>query len=80
MSANVKVFGKHNCMQCEFTQRWLNERCIEFDYYDVMEDEGALDLVRSWGFQNVPVIACDGMEPFYGFNQDKLEEVARNVN
>lgn len=71
----VTVYTKPNCMQCNFTKKYLTEKEIEFQTIDVTESEEALAKVKGMGFQAVPVIVTENEEAFYGFQPDRLAKL-----
>ena len=73
---NIIIYSKPNCMQCDFTKRFLDQHNVSYTAYDVMEDEEALARVHELGFQSLPVVVADGIEPFFGFRPDMLEQLA----
>ncbi|MFW3364518.1 glutaredoxin-like protein NrdH [Aerococcus viridans] len=70
----VTVYSKPNCMQCNFTKKWLKERNIPYTELNIKEDEEALLKVKEMGFQSVPVIVTED-DSWYGFQPDKLAEL-----
>ncbi|WP_124057372.1 glutaredoxin-like protein NrdH [Vaginisenegalia massiliensis] len=72
----ITVYSKPNCMQCNFTKKFLDEHKIAYTAYDVQEDQSALARVQELGFQSLPVIEIDGEDAFFGFRPDKLEQLA----
>lgn len=72
----VTVYTKPNCMQCNFTKKYLTEKEIEFQTIDVTESSEALAKVKDMGFQAVPVIVSDKEDAFYGFQPDRLAKLA----
>ncbi len=72
----VTVYTKPNCMQCNFTKKYLSEKEIEFQTIDVTESEEALAKIKGMGFQAVPVIVAENEEAFYGFQPDRLAKLA----
>lgn len=72
----VTVYTKPNCMQCQFTKRFLTDKNISFESIDVTQSKEALDTVKSLGFQALPVVTAEGEEPFYGFRPDRLQQLA----
>ncbi|MFJ8451968.1 glutaredoxin-like protein NrdH [Aerococcus viridans] len=72
----VTVYTKPNCMQCNFTKKYLTEKEIEFQTIDITESEEALAEVKGMGFQAVPVIVAENEEAFYGFQPDRLAKLA----
>jgi len=71
----VTVYSKPDCMQCNFTKKWLKERNIPYTELNIKEDEEALLKVKEMGFQSVPVIVTED-DSWYGFQPDKLAELA----
>ena len=71
----IKVYSKPNCMQCEFTKKFLTENGLQFEVRDVFESEQFKDEVVELGFTSLPVVVADGHEPFSGYRPDKLDEL-----
>lgn len=74
MTKQVIVYSKPDCMQCNFTKKWLKERNVSYTELNVEEDEEALSKVREMGYQAVPVIVTEN-EDWYGFQPDKLAKL-----
>lgn len=74
--AKITVYSKPNCMQCNFTKKYLDEKGIDYATLDVFADEDALNYIKSLGFQSLPVVEVDGAEPFNGFRPDLLAKLA----
>lgn len=74
MTKQVIVYSKPNCMQCNFTKKWLKERNIPYTELNVEEDEAALSKIKEMGYQAVPVIVTE-TENWYGFQPDKLSKL-----
>lgn len=74
----LTVYSKPNCMQCEMTKMWLNQNKIEFENVDTGANPEALELLRHYGWQTLPVVAIDdeisdNSKSWSGFQIDKLE-------
>lgn len=75
MTKQVTVYSKPNCMQCNFTKKWLTEHDIEFNTIDVTQDDLSLSFIKDQlGYQAVPVIVTE-TEDWYGFQPDKLAKL-----
>lgn len=74
MAKQVTVYSKPDCMQCNFTKKWLKERNIPYKELNIKEDEEALLKVKEMGFQSVPVIVTED-DSWHGFQPDKLAEL-----
>ena len=67
----VTVYSKPNCMACNFTKKYLNEKGIEFKEINVFEDNEALAMLRDKGFSQMPVVSIEG-EFHTGFQPNLL--------
>lgn len=67
----VTVYSKPNCMQCEFSKKYLNDKGIEFEEIDVFKDDKALKMLRDAGHAQMPVVDIDGVK-HTGFRPDLL--------
>ena len=70
----IKVYSKPNCMACNFTKKYLNDKGVKFEEIDVFKDEGALAMLRDKGFSQMPVVSIDG-EFHTGFQPNILAKV-----
>ena len=74
MTKQVTVYSKPDCMQCNFTKKWLKEQGVPYTELNIKEDQEALLKVKEMGYQAVPVIVTE-TENWYGFQPDKLAEL-----
>jgi glutaredoxin-like protein NrdH len=72
----VVVYSKPNCMQCNFTKKFLEDKGIPYQIKDIEENEKAVDEVKSLGFSSLPVVIAEGIEAFHGFRPDLLNRLA----
>lgn len=72
----ITVYSKPNCMQCNFTKKFLDDNSVTYTMINVYENEDALNRVKEMGFQSLPVVEIEGEEPFFGFRPDRLESLA----
>ena len=70
----ITIYSKPNCMQCEFSKKYLNDKGIEFKEINVFEDDKALAMLRDEGFRQMPVVDVNG-EFHTGFRPDVLSKV-----
>lgn len=68
----IKVYSKPNCMQCKFTEDWLQKHNIIYEKLDVTDQPAALARVKELGYQSLPVVETE-MENWSGFRPDRLE-------
>ncbi|WP_029276426.1 glutaredoxin-like protein NrdH [Carnobacterium jeotgali] len=71
----IIVYSKPNCMQCNFTKRYLEDKGVSYEVKDIFESEEALNEVKDLGFSSVPVISVEGQEAFNGFRPDLLDQL-----
>lgn len=72
---NITVYGKPNCMQCDFTKKYLDRMGLEYQSVDVTTDQQALEEVQQMGFHGLPVVVADGMAPWAGYRPDDLDKL-----
>lgn len=75
----VIVYSKPNCMQCEFTKRWLHENGVLYTAYDVTKNERYVNRVIQLGYQNLPVVYVDKKRHWFGFRPDLMEELKEGL-
>jgi len=74
--SSVIVYSKPNCMQCQFTKKYLENKGIPFEEKDVEQNAEAIDEVKKMGFSSLPVVIAEGIEAFNGFRPDLLNRLA----
>ncbi len=74
--APVIVYSKPNCMQCNFTKKFLEDKGIPYEIKDIEQNESAVKEVKSMGFSSLPVVLAEGIEAFHGFRPDILSKLA----
>jgi glutaredoxin len=58
---HVRLFIKPYCPWCHRAAQWLDERGVEYETVDVIDDEAAYDeMIRLSGQELAPVIDVDG--------------------
>ena len=72
----VTVYSKPNCMQCEFTKKYLSDKGIEFKEINAFEDDEALAMLRDAGYAHMPVVDIGG-EKHTGFRPEILAKVVK---
>ncbi|MEA2113067.1 MAG: glutaredoxin domain-containing protein [Patescibacteria group bacterium] len=71
----VRVFSTLVCPYCVTLKAFLDENGIQYEYFNVAEDEKARDeMIEKSGQMGVPVIEIDG-EMIVGFDRDKIVEM-----
>lgn len=72
----IKVYGKENCTQCNFTKKQLDNMGVEYEYIDSTGNQEIIDyIINELGFRQLPVVVSDKLEPFSGFQPAKLKQL-----
>ncbi len=70
-TVDVTVYSKPACVQCDATYRALDKHGIAYDVVDLTQDPTALELVRSLGYLQAPVVIA-GNTHWSGFRPDQI--------
>lgn len=72
--ADVAIYTTPTCQYCKKTKQFLSEHDVNYDEYDVSEDqERRQEMVEKSGQMGVPVTIVDG-EIITGFDEAELRE------
>lgn len=75
---SIVVYTKPSCVQCNATYRKLDALGIRYEVLDLSQDEEALEMTKSLGYMQAPVVIA-GDEHWSGFRPDKIEELAEKL-
>jgi glutaredoxin-like protein NrdH len=75
---SITVYSKPACVQCNATYRALDKRGVPYDVIDITKDPAALDMVKSLGYLQAPVVVA-GADHWSGFRPDKIDALAASV-
>jgi glutaredoxin-like protein NrdH len=67
----ITVYTLPSCVQCDSTKKLLDRKELEYVSVDMSEDEAALELVKSLGYAQAPVVVA-GDSHWSGFRPDKI--------
>lgn len=67
----ITLYTLPSCVQCESTKKLLDRNALEYEVVDMSQDEKALELVKSLGYQAAPVVIA-GDSHWSGFRPDKI--------
>ena len=67
----ITIYSKPNCMACNFSKKYLEDKGVEFKEINVFEDAEALAMLRDKGFSQMPVVDVNG-EFHTGFRPELL--------
>ena len=73
--AKVTIYSTPTCVYCQMAKDFLREHNIEFEDFNVAEDEKAREeMVERSGQMGVPVIFIDD-EMMIGFDEARIREL-----
>ena len=72
---SITVYSKPACVQCDATYRALDKRGIDYTVVDISQDLEALEMVRSLGYMQAPVVVADDTH-WSGFRPDQIAALA----
>ena len=70
----IKIYSKPNCMACNFSKKYLDDKGVKYEEIDVINDKEALAMLRDKGYAQLPVVDIDG-ELHTGFQPSILAKV-----
>ena len=70
----ITIYSKPNCMACNFSKKYLEDKGVEFKEINVFEDKEALAMLRDKGIAEMPAVDING-EFHTGFRPDVLSKV-----
>lgn len=77
----ITIYSKENCMQCEMTKRYMQDKGIKFSEVNAEHNETALEMLKLHGFKNLPVVAVGGFNNAWaGFRPERIDELAGGVS
>lgn len=75
----VTVYSKPACVQCDATYRALDRKGIDYDVVDLTIDPTALEVVRTLGYLQAPIVVAGDVH-WSGFCPDRIDELATAVD
>lgn len=75
---SITVYTKPSCVQCNATYRALDSRGITYNIVDLSEDADALEMTKSLGYMQAPVVVA-GDEHWSGFQPDKINQLSERL-
>jgi glutaredoxin-like protein NrdH len=72
MNANITVYTKPSCVQCNATYKALDKAGVTYRKVDITEDPQARDYVMALGYLQAPVVVA-GDSHWSGFRPDRIK-------
>ncbi|CAM3083290.1 glutaredoxin-like protein NrdH [Tsukamurella hominis] len=73
--AEITVYTKPACVQCNATYKALDKAGLEYRVVDITEDSDARDYVLALGYLQAPVVVA-GDAHWSGFRPDRVKALA----
>lgn len=70
----ITIYTNPNCVQCDQTKRYLDNKSIPYETVDLSTNQDALEMVVAKGFKSAPVVVTDTDE-WSGFRLEKLHNL-----
>lgn len=70
----VTLYSTNGCVGCKMSKRVLTERGVTFREISLEEEPDALELVRSLGHMQAPVLVTED-DHWSGFQPDRLNSI-----
>lgn len=71
----VTVYTMPNCVQCDQTKRYFDQKKIDYTTVDISRDEDAYNKVTAMGYKSAPVVVTAD-DAWSGFRLEKLHKYA----
>jgi glutaredoxin-like protein NrdH len=71
----VHVYGKPQCVQCDYTKKRLDKVDVPYEYHDITADEQARKVVEASGKQQLPLVVA-GDQQWHGLRPDMIKALA----
>lgn len=75
----VSVYTQPNCLPCKRVIAKLKEAGIDFDVYDVTENDRAYEFIKGIGAKSVPVVTGAGVV-ITGYEPTQLRDLILTLN
>jgi glutaredoxin-like protein NrdH len=73
------IYTKPNCVQCEATKRYFDNKGVAYTTVDITQDADALDRLIAEGFKAAPVVNID-THWWSGFQPDLIDKHIANYS
>ena len=70
----ITVYGRKECVQCEWTKKWLDRLGHPYLDIDIDSDEIAQKTVAAMGFTTLPVVVTH-TDRWAGFKLEKIRAI-----
>jgi glutaredoxin-like protein NrdH len=71
---SIVVYSNPNCVQCEQTKRFLDQKGIEYESKMIQDSPEVMPLIEEKGYTSAPVVVTDN-DSWSGFRLTKLNEL-----
>lgn len=71
----VTILSKSRCVQCDMSKKLMEREGVEFEERRMDEDPAALELAKSLGYLQAPVLIA-GDQHWSGFQPERIMALA----
>lgn len=75
MTAEVTIYTKNNCPQCDSTKKLFKKLDIEYSEINIEENPDVLEFLKREGHRSAPVVMTAD-DSWGGFNEAKIRALA----
>lgn len=69
---NPTIYTKPDCPACDATKKYFSKYGVEYVSVDITENDEALNLIKSLGYNYTPVVVVNESNHWQGFRPDKI--------
>ena len=78
MSKPLRLYGSASCPQCQALKKYLTQKQIPFEYFDVFKDPSNFDELDKRGLTTLPVtMSNDGTSYVTGFDIKSISKLIK---
>ena len=70
----IQIYSTKSCTYCKQAKTYFDSKGLDYQVYNVDEDESKLLELEAMGFRSVPVIVING-QIIKGFNKNILDDI-----
>lgn len=75
----VQVYGKPQCVQCEYTKKRLDAADIPYEYHDITAEPEAMKVVEQTGKLQLPLVIA-GDQTWHGLSPDRIAALSAQTH
>lgn len=73
----IKLYSKENCPACTQAKRLMDRLSIDFEEFDLMQDEKKMLALKDMGYTQMPIIEVDDDVYSTGFRPEIIRKLKK---